>query len=45
MNAAPFCEINTEIDHIRAGRIDSLDPTQIRERFFQAEHTARKLRP
>lgn len=36
-------EIDTEIDHIRAGRIDSLDPTQIRERFFQAEDTARKL--
>jgi hypothetical protein len=36
-------EIDTEIDRIRAGRIDSLDPTQVRERFFQAEDTARKL--
>ncbi len=36
-------KIETEIEQIKAGRIDALDPTQIRERFFQAEDTARKL--
>ena len=36
-------EIDDEIARIRAGRIDALDATQVRERFFQAEDTARKL--
>ncbi|MCP4287476.1 MAG: DUF3375 domain-containing protein, partial [Gammaproteobacteria bacterium] len=35
--------IEDEIDRVRAGRMEPLDPTQVRERFFQAEDTARKL--
>ncbi|MEW8021148.1 MAG: DUF3375 domain-containing protein, partial [Candidatus Sedimenticola endophacoides] len=35
--------IDREIEEIRAGRIATLDSTQVRERFHQAEDTARKL--
>jgi Protein of unknown function (DUF3375) len=36
-------EIDREIADIRAGHIQTLDTTQVRERFHQAEDTARKL--
>jgi hypothetical protein len=36
-------EIDREIADIRAGRLETLDTTQVRERFHQAEDTARKL--
>jgi hypothetical protein len=36
-------EIDDEIRRIRGGQISSLDTTQVRERFFQLEDTARKL--
>ena len=36
-------EIDEEIARVRGGRISSLDSTQVRERFYQAEDTARKL--
>jgi len=36
-------QIDREIDEIRAGRLATLDPTQVRERFHQAEDTARRL--
>lgn len=36
-------EIDEEIMQIRAGRLKPLDSTQVRERFHQAEDTARKL--
>jgi hypothetical protein len=35
--------IDREIEQVRAGRIETLDETQVRERFFQAEETARRL--
>jgi hypothetical protein len=35
--------IDKEIQAIQRGELDVLDPTQMRERFFQAEDTARKL--
>ncbi|MCP4407684.1 MAG: DUF3375 domain-containing protein [Gammaproteobacteria bacterium] len=36
-------QIDVEIARIRSGRIETLDATQVRERFYQAEDTARKL--
>ncbi len=36
-------DIDTEIDKIQAGIIEPFDPTQIKERFFQVDETARKL--
>ena len=36
-------EIDKEIARIKAGDISLLDDTQVRERFYQAEDTARKL--
>lgn len=36
-------EIDTEIERIRAGRLELMDPTRVRERFQQAEDTARRL--
>lgn len=36
-------EIDKEIDQIHSGKISLLDPTQIRERFFQAKDTAYSL--
>ena len=36
-------EIDIEIEEIRSGRVSVLDDTQVRERYFQAEDTARKL--
>jgi flagellar motility protein MotE (MotC chaperone) len=36
-------EINAEIDKIRSGVVDPYDPTQIKERYFQVEETARRL--
>ena len=36
-------EIDREIARIKAGDIPLLDDTQVRERFYQAEDTARKL--
>lgn len=35
--------IETEIDKARAGIIDPLDPTQIKERFYQVEETTHRL--
>ncbi len=35
--------IDKEIQQIQMGELNVLDPTQMRERFFQAEDTARKL--
>jgi Protein of unknown function (DUF3375) len=35
--------IEAEIDRIRSGAIDPYDPTQIKERYFQVEETARRL--
>lgn len=35
--------IELEIERIRSGVIDPVDPTQIRERYFQVEETARRL--
>lgn len=36
-------EIDAEIKQIQAGRLDMMDPTQIRERFLQMAGTAREL--
>lgn len=36
-------EIDGEIEKIRCGAVDPYDPTQIKERFFQVEETARRL--
>jgi hypothetical protein len=36
-------EIDAEIQQIQAGRLDMMDPTQIRERFLQMAGTAREL--
>ncbi len=36
-------EIDGEIEKIRCGVVDPYDPTQIKERFFQVEETARRL--
>lgn len=36
-------EIDAEIAHIRAGNLDLMDPTQLKERFHQMEQTARAL--
>jgi hypothetical protein len=36
-------EIDAEIEQIRHGRIDLMDPTQVRERFLQMAVTAREL--
>jgi hypothetical protein len=36
-------EIDAEIERIRAGELSLMDPTQLRERFLQAESTARAL--
>lgn len=36
-------EIDAEIERARSGMIDPYDPTQIKERFFQVEETARRL--
>ncbi len=36
-------EIDGEIERIRAGRLEVMDPTRVRERFHQAEDTARRL--
>lgn len=36
-------QIDQEIEAIRAGRLATLDSTQVRERFHQAEDTARRL--
>jgi len=35
-------EIDGEIERIRAGRLEMMDPTRVRERFHQAEDTARR---
>lgn len=35
--------IDAEIERVRNGVIDPYDPTQIKERFFQVEETARRL--
>lgn len=36
-------EIDAEIERIRLGIVDTYDSTQVKERFFQAEETARRL--
>ena len=36
-------EIDKEIEGVRAGRMELMDPTRVRERFHQAEDTARRL--
>lgn len=36
-------EIDREIARLAEGKIDTYDPTQIKERFYQAEETARRL--
>jgi hypothetical protein len=36
-------EIDAEIEQIRQGRIDLMEPTQVRERFLQMSVTAREL--
>ena len=36
-------EIDREIGQVRAGRMELMDPTRVRERFHQAEDTARRL--
>ena len=36
-------EIDAEIEQVRQGRIDLMDPTQVRERFLQMAVTAREL--
>ncbi len=36
-------ELDAEIARIRAGRLTPMDPTGVRERFHQAEDTARRL--
>ncbi len=36
-------EIEAEIERLRDGVIDPYDPTQIKERYFQVEETARRL--
>src|SRR5690606_13137403 len=36
-------EIEQEIKKIRSGQIEKLNPTRIRERYFEVEDTARKL--
>ncbi|WP_332879724.1 DUF3375 domain-containing protein [Massilia sp. S19_KUP03_FR1] len=36
-------EIDAEIEQIRGGRIDLMEPTQVRERFLQMSVTAREL--
>lgn len=35
--------IEAEIEKVRSGVIDRYDPTQVRERYFQVEETARRL--
>jgi len=35
--------IDAEIERVRAGELELMDPTQLRERFFQMEQTARAL--
>lgn len=35
--------IETQIEKLRAGIVEPYDPTRIKERFFQAEETARRL--
>jgi hypothetical protein len=35
--------IDAEIGRIRAGLLDAYDPTQVKERYFQVEETARRL--
>jgi hypothetical protein len=36
-------EIDAEIEQVRSGRIDLMEPTQVRERFLQMALTAREL--
>ena len=36
-------EIDREIERVQAGLVQPFDPTQVKERFFQVEDTARKL--
>jgi hypothetical protein len=36
-------QIDAEIERLRAGIVEPLDPTRVKERFFQVEETARKL--
>lgn len=36
-------EINAEIERLRIGIVETYDPTQVKERFFQVEETARRL--
>jgi len=36
-------EIDAEIERLRVGIVETYDPTQVKERFFQVEETARRL--
>jgi flagellar motility protein MotE (MotC chaperone) len=36
-------EIDAEIERLRVGIVETYDPTQVKERFLQAEETARRL--
>jgi hypothetical protein len=36
-------EIDAEIERLRSGIVETYDPTQVKERFFQLEETARRL--
>ena len=36
-------DIDAEIERLRSGIVETYDPTQVKERFFQIEETARRL--
>jgi len=36
-------EIDAEIERLKSGILETYDPTQVKERFFQVEETARRL--